>query len=99
MATRRPQRAWTASQKLEIVLAGMRGDRTVVEICREHEIDPTVYYRWRERMLEGAKTALGGSGDHAELSEAHKRIRQLERSLGKKTLEVEILGEASRGWE
>jgi N-acetylglucosaminyldiphosphoundecaprenol N-acetyl-beta-D-mannosaminyltransferase len=91
MGTRRPQRAWTASQKFEIVLAGMRGDRTVVEICREHEIDPTAYYRWRERMLEGAKIALGGTGDHAELAETHKRIRQLERSLGKKALE-------SRSW-
>ncbi|HEY5437073.1 MAG TPA: transposase [Candidatus Limnocylindrales bacterium] len=75
----------------------MRGDRTVVEIYREHGIDPTVYDRWRERMLEGAKTALGGTGDDAELAEAHRRIRQLERSLGKTMLEVEILGEASRG--
>ncbi len=28
-----------------------------------------------------------------------KRIRELERSLGRKTYELEIAGEALRGWE
>ena len=31
-----PRLDWTAQQKLEIVLAGMRGDRSVRDVCREH---------------------------------------------------------------
>ncbi len=38
LATQRNYRKFTAQQKLEIVLAGLRGDRTVKEVCREHEI-------------------------------------------------------------
>lgn len=38
-------RKWTAQQKLEIVLAGLRGDRSARDVCREHGISETLYYR------------------------------------------------------
>ncbi|HEX2766719.1 MAG TPA: transposase [Candidatus Limnocylindria bacterium] len=97
--SRRPKRSFSAQAKLEIVLAGMRADRSVREVCREHDIAETVYYRWRDQLLEAARAGLG---DHAERSESaalRKRIAELERALGKKTLEAQILGEALRGWE
>jgi transposase len=34
MSEQRKYRSWTAQQKIEIVLAGLRGDRTVKEVCR-----------------------------------------------------------------
>jgi len=34
----RKYRKFTAKQKLELVLASFRGDRSVAEICREHNI-------------------------------------------------------------
>jgi hypothetical protein len=39
----------TAQQKIEIVLAGLRGDRSVKEVCRVHAISETLYYGWREK--------------------------------------------------
>ena len=33
MSERRKYRSWTAQQKIEIVLAGLRGDRSVKEVC------------------------------------------------------------------
>jgi transposase len=44
LSEQRKYRGWTAQQKLEIVLAGLRGDRTVREVCREHAISETLYY-------------------------------------------------------
>jgi len=35
MGEKKQYRSWTVEQKLEIVLAGLRGDRSVAEICRE----------------------------------------------------------------
>jgi transposase-like protein len=49
----RKYRKFTAQQKLEIVLAGLRGDRSVKDVCREHEIAETLYYTWREKLLDG----------------------------------------------
>ena len=60
MAEQRKYRKFTAEQKAEIVLAGLRGDRSVREVCREHEIAETLYYQWREKLLEGGQAALAG---------------------------------------
>ncbi len=50
-------RKFTAQQKLEIVLAGLRGDKSVRDVCREHEIAETLYYSWRDKLLEGGKAS------------------------------------------
>ena len=42
MAEQRRYRKFTAQQKLEIVLAGLQADRSVHEMCREHEIAETL---------------------------------------------------------
>ena len=99
LATRRNYRKFTAQQKLEIVLAGLRGDRTVKDVCREHEIAETLYYSWRDKLLEGGREQLAGKSERQGERELAKRIRELERALGRKTYELEIAGEALRGWE
>jgi hypothetical protein len=55
LSEQRKYRSWTAKQKIEIVLAGLRGDRSVKEVCREHAISETLYYSWREKLLEGGR--------------------------------------------
>jgi transposase len=99
LGDQRKYRSWTAKQKLEIVLAGMRDDRSVKEVCREHEISETLYYSWREKLLEGGREALAGTKERGDLKELRKKVRELERALGPKTYELEIAGEALRGWE
>ena len=92
-------RTLTAQQKLEIVVAGLRGDVSVKELCRQHEIAETLYYSWREKLLEGGREALAGKEERRGERELKRRIAQLGRALGRKTYELEIAGELSRGWE
>lgn len=99
MAEQRRYRKFTASQKLEIVLAGLRGDRSVRDVCREHEIAEALYYGWRDKLLEGGRLSLAGKDERQGEKEMKKKIRELERTLGRKTYELEIAGEALRGWE
>jgi transposase len=99
LSEQRKHRSWTAQQKLEIVLAGLRGDRSVRDVCREHEISEALFYGWREKLLEGGREALAGKSERQGERELKKRIGQLERALGRKTYELEIAGEALRGWE
>src|SRR5947209_3469540 len=35
LSEQRKYRSWTAKQKIEIVLAGLRGDRTVKDVCQD----------------------------------------------------------------
>jgi transposase-like protein len=60
LSDKRTYRKFTAAQKAEVVLAGLRGDRSVREVCRKHGIAKTLYYSWRDKLLEGAKVALNG---------------------------------------
>ena len=92
-------RKWTAQQKLEIVLAGLRGDRSAREVCREHGISETLYYGWRDRLFEGGKAALAGKEERSGERELKRKIGELERALGRKTYELEIAAKALRGWE
>jgi transposase-like protein len=99
LSEQRKYRSWTAQQKIEIVLAGLRGDRSVKDVCREHEISDTLFYSWRDKLLGGGREALAGKEERSGDRELRRRIRELERALGRKTYELEIAGEALRGWE
>jgi len=83
------QRKWTVEEKLAIVMEGLRGERSVTDICREHRISQTLYYRWRDRFLEGGKKGLanGVSDDAAYKAE----IERLQKIIGKQAIQIEIL--------
>src|SRR5215218_6988832 len=48
----RKYRKFSPQQKLELVLASWRGERSIAELCREHEISESLLRRWREQALE-----------------------------------------------
>jgi transposase-like protein len=81
----------TPEEKLAIVMEAMRSGN-VAETCRKHEVAPTLYYRWKDEMEKGALAALGGKSAAARPdAEQGKRIKQLERALGRSHLQIEIL--------
>jgi transposase len=89
----------TAKRKLEIVLASLRGDRSIAELCREHEIAESLLHKWRDQALEAAAERFESGQERSLQIEQRRRIAQLERALGRKTHELEIAGEAVRAWE
>ena len=81
--------------KLEVVLEGLRNEKSVAQLCREREITDKLYYKWREQFLEQAPTILGGNGQQErETAEQAGQIADLERMVGRLTLENEILKKA-----
>jgi transposase len=87
---RKPRVERTAEEKWQIVQEGIKSGN-VSETCRRHGIAPSLLYRWKDEAEAGAKAALGGKSAAAGESEKDQRIRQLERTLGRKSLEIEIL--------
>ncbi len=80
----------TAEEKWQIVQEGLKSGN-VSEPCRRHGVAPNLFYRWKDEAAQVAKAALGGRSAAAAESEKDRRIRQLERTLGRKSLEIEIL--------
>jgi len=99
LGEKRTYRKFTPQQKLELVMASWRGERSIAELCREHEISETLLRRWREQFLAAGAERLSGKAERTELDELRGQVRRLERALGRKTLEVEVAGELLRGWE
>ena len=67
---------------------------TFAELSRELGIDQSVLRRWKHLSERGGATAVASNDEvvpAAELKAAQLRIRELERALGRKTMEVEIL--------
>jgi len=65
-------------------------------VARKHGLSPSLLYRWRQLMSEGGKVAVQADDQVVSASENRalkKRVRELERLLGRKTMEVEILKE------
>ena len=87
---RKPRVDRTPEEKWEILQEGLKSGN-VSETCRRHGIAQTMFYRWKDEAEQGAKAALGGKSAASAESEKDRRIRQLERTLGRKSLEIEIL--------
>ena len=91
------RRRWPLAEKLRIVEESSLPGMSVSYVARKHGIAPTLLFRWRKLMSEGGKVAVQADDQVVSASEARalkKRVRELERLLGKKTMEVEILKEA-----
>ena len=88
------RRIFTAEFKRGVVQQIVKGEKTLAELSRELDIQPTVIRQWKRRVEAGATTAVAADEDVVPASllrAAQGRIRELERSLGRKQMEVEIL--------
>ncbi|WP_374299840.1 IS3 family transposase, partial [Paracoccus sp. (in: a-proteobacteria)] len=97
------RRRWTAAEKLRIVEETLDGQTGISVVARRNGVAPNLLHRWRRLMLEGGSVAVTEDDDvtsNRVVREMEDRIRELERALGRKTLEADILREAldkSRG--
>ena len=90
MSDTRKYRKFSAQQKTEIVLASLRGPKSMAELCREHDIADSLLRKWREQFLAAGAERLQGRQERTEADELRRQIGRLERALGRKTLEVEV---------
>jgi transposase len=91
------RRHFSVEQKIRCVQETNQPGISVSHIARKYGISPSLLFLWRNRMAEGGKKAIAVDDEvvaAAEVKELKQRIRELERVLGKKTLENEILKDA-----
>lgn len=91
------RRRWTAAEKLRIVEETLDERASISVVARRNGVAPNLLYRWRRLMLEGGSVAVSEDDDvtsNKVVRQLEERIRELERQLGRKTLEAEILREA-----
>ena len=91
------RRRWSAAEKLRVVEETLDERASISVVARRNGVAPNLFYRWRRLMLEGGSVAVTSDDEVTSnklVRQMEERIRELERQLGRKTLEVEILKEA-----
>lgn len=84
----------TPQEKIAIIQQAMEPGVTVSHVARPHSINTNQIFKWRRQYEDGSLTVVAsGEGviPASELAAANKQIRELQRLMGKKTLEAEIV--------
>lgn len=91
------RRRWSAAEKVRMVEETYEPGITVSEVARRHGVAPNRLFTWGRLASQGALTRAGAQEEVVPASEyraLQAQTRELQRLLGKKTLETEILKEA-----
>jgi transposase-like protein len=85
--TNNKQRSFTAEFKAQVVLEVISGTKSFMEACRQYQISEQTLSRWKREFLEHAASVFEQPGARSQESE---RIAELERLIGKLTVELDI---------
>jgi transposase len=86
------RRRWSAAEKVAIVNETYEPGVTVSLVARRHGIAPNQLFHWRKLAAQGALTAAGHGEEVVPASDyraLQNQVRELQRLLGKKTLEAQ----------
>ena len=91
------RRRWSPAEKLAMVEETYEPGVTVSLVARRNGIQPNQLFAWRKLAAQGALTATSAQEEVVAASEHRAlqgQVRELQRLLGKKTMEAEILKDA-----
>lgn len=92
---RQTRRKFSSEEKIRIVLAGLRGEDSIAELCRQEGIHQNLYYRWSREFLEAGKKRLEGDTQREASSDEVRKLRkenaQLKEVLAEEMLENRLL--------
>ena len=86
---KKSRRHFTAEEKVALLRSHLVEKKSVSEICQEHHLQPTVFYRWQQELFENGTAAFQRNKD-AEERRTQDRISYLETRIQRKD---EVLAE------
>lgn len=92
---RQTRKRYSSEDKIRIVLAGLRGEDSIAELCRQEGIAQSQYYSWSKEFLEAGKKRLAGDtvreANTGEVKSLRKEARDLKEVVAEQTLELRLL--------
>jgi transposase len=86
------RRSFTPEFKAQVVLEVISGSQSAAEVCRRYSLTPPLLSRWKGEFMENAARVFQSD---EQRSQEQARIAELERLVGRQTLELEILKKVS----
>jgi len=92
---RKTRKRYSSEEKIRIVLAGLRGEDTIAELCRQEGISQGIYYSWSKEFLEAGKKRLSGDttreANTGEVKALRREARDLKEVVAEQALELRLL--------
>ena len=89
---RRTRRTFTPEFKAKVVLDVLTGTASQAEVCRKHQISPSLLALWKSTFLQ--RLPILFQADEQQSSDA-ARVADLERLVGQQALELAALKKVS----
>jgi len=87
------RRTFKSELKARVVLEVLTGAKSTAQICREHSIKEQLVARWKKQFLQSASAVF----DQEQRQDSQQeRIAELERMVGRLTMELEVTKKASQ---
>jgi transposase len=86
------RRRFTPDLNAQVVLEDLTGARSTAEICRERQLGPQLLSRWKAEFLTHAPEIFAREQSRRE---EQQHIADLERMVGRLTMELEAARRAS----
>ena len=87
---------YDAELKTKIVLEVLKAEKTLAQICRDYEVSADLVCHWRDIFLERAPQAFADPRTNGKGNGDQERIAELERMVGRLTMELDASKKASR---
>lgn len=98
---RKTRKRYSSDDKIRIVLAGLRGEDSIAELCRQEGIAQSRYLSWSKEFLEAGRKRLAGDtvreANTGEVQDLRREARDLKEVVAEQTLELRLLKKAC--WE
>ena len=92
---RKTRKRYTSEDKIRIILAGLRGEDSIAELCRQEGLAQSQYYSWSKEFMEAGKKRLAGDttreANTDEVKELRREARDLKEVVAEQTLELRLL--------
>jgi len=88
----RQRRQFSAEFKARVVLEVLSGQKRAAEVCREYQLKSELLSRWKADFVSQASSVFASD---ERTQQAEQRVAELERLVGRLTLELEIAKKAA----
>ncbi len=83
------------------MFAGLPGENSIAELCRQEGISQELYYSWSKEFLEAGKKRLAGDTarqtNTSEVKQLRKEARYLKEVFAEQALELRLLKKKQDG--
>jgi transposase-like protein len=90
--SRRPRRNHSPAFKAKVALDAIRGEKTLAELAKLHDVHPNQITDWKTQLLERAAGVFGA--EQATADEPKTDLKALHAKIGQQALEIDFLSGA-----